>query len=104
MRSRYIFRNGEIVCAIENGVTKFDHRDKSNDPGYVVIPDCAPFQSMIDGSMIHSKSQYREHLKAHGCIEIGNDSSVMNPVRKPLQSPPGLKEQIARVVYEKLRY
>jgi hypothetical protein len=59
---------------------------------------------MIDGTIINSRSEYRSHLKQHGCIEVGNDSSVSNPVRKPLNSPAGLKETIARQVYEKLRY
>jgi len=39
----------------------------------MVMPDIAPYQSMIDGSMITSRSQHREHLRAHGCVEIGNE-------------------------------
>ena len=38
-----------------------------------VIKDIDPYVSMIDGSLITSRSQHREHLRAHGCIEVGNE-------------------------------
>ena len=95
MRRRFVQIAGELV---EVG------------PDYVpeprtafVMPDIQPYRSQIDGSTIASRSHHREHLRAHGCIEVGNDSSLQKP-RPPLQSPPGLKEQIARNVYSKLRY
>jgi putative FmdB family regulatory protein len=39
-----------------------------------VIADIQPYQSMIDGSMITSRSEHRRHLKANGCTEVGNES------------------------------
>ena len=41
-----------------------------------VMPDIAPYVSQIDGSLITSRSRLREHLKARGYVEIGNDSSL----------------------------
>ena len=38
-----------------------------------VIKDIDPYVSQIDGSLITSRSQHRDHLKAHGCIEVGNE-------------------------------
>lgn len=38
-----------------------------------VMPDIAPYRSMADGSIITSRSQHREHLKRHGCVEVGNE-------------------------------
>ena len=39
-----------------------------------VMPDFkAPYKSMIDGTMIESRAQHREHLKKHGCQEVGNE-------------------------------
>lgn len=38
-----------------------------------VMPDISPYISQIDGSEITSRSKHREHLNAHGCIEIGNE-------------------------------
>lgn len=38
-----------------------------------VIKDIDPYVSQIDGSLITSRSQHRDHLRAHGCVEVGND-------------------------------
>jgi hypothetical protein len=62
--------------------------------GPMVMPDIAEYRSMIDGSVITSRSRHREHLRQHRCVEIGNDSSVMNPKPRPMQSPPGLKQAL----------
>jgi hypothetical protein len=90
--------DGELV---EVGLDYKNVRNARSD--HNIIPDIKAYKSMIDGSTITSRSKHRAHLREHGCIEVGNDSSVMNPQRKPLQSPPGLKETIIRVANEKLR-
>lgn len=38
-----------------------------------VMSDLQPYRSMIDGTMIESRSKHREHLKDHGMIELGNE-------------------------------
>ena len=38
-----------------------------------IMPDIQPYKSMIDGRMITSRSEHREHLKANNCIEVGNE-------------------------------
>jgi len=54
--------------------------------GPVVVRDCEPFLSMADGkTIINSRSQYRAHLKAHGCVEVGSGPM---PERKPVEMPP----------------
>lgn len=68
-----------------------------------IIPDIQPYKSMIDGSMITSRSKHREHLKAHGCVEVGNDSSVLNPKYKKPEPPPGLKRTLIEIANAKLR-
>ena len=50
--------------------------EKGTEPlsgGVMVMPDIKPYKSMIDGTMITSRSQHREHLKTHGCQELGNE-------------------------------
>lgn len=95
MRRRYVQINGELI---EVG------SDYVPEPrGPLVMPDIQPYRSMIDGRVINSRSSHREHLKAHGCVEVGNDSSLYKQP-KPIEPPAGLKETIARQVYEKLRY
>jgi hypothetical protein len=67
----------------------------------LVANDINPYRSMIDGSIINSRSRHREHLRDHGCIEVGNETKYLKD--KPLESPPGLKETLIRVANEKLR-
>lgn len=65
----------------------------------MVVGDIQPYQSMVTGEWITSRSRHREHLKDHGCIEVGNEK--VTP--KPITAPPGLKETLIRVTNEKLR-
>jgi hypothetical protein len=98
VRRRFVMIDGELIEVDRDYVQVRDARTSHN-----VMPDIQPYRSMIDGSEIGSRSTHRAHLRAHGCIEVGNDRSVMNPVHKPLKSPPGLKETLIRVANEKLR-
>lgn len=41
--------------------------------GIQIIGDIQPYKSMIDGSRVAGRAQHRAHLKAHGCIEVGNE-------------------------------
>lgn len=94
MRKRWVYINGE---AHEVG------QDWTAEPRseYHVVGDIQPYRSMIDGSLISSRSKHREHLKQHGCVEVGNDSSLYRP-KQPIKSPPGLKEKIIRATNEVL--
>jgi len=67
-------------------------------PNFGIIPDIKPYTSQIDGSVIESRSQHRNHLKQHGCIEVGNEKQQQ---RKP-EEPKGLKDVIGREVYRHL--
>ena len=96
-RRRFVQINGELVEMRQDYVPE-------PRAGYFIMGDIQPYTSQIDGSTITSRSHHREHLREHGCVEVGNDSSLNRTTRPPLQSPPGLKELIARNVYDKLRY
>lgn len=71
-------------------------RDNSEPSGVQIMGDIQPYVSMIDGSIITSRSKHRQHLKDHGCVEVGNDSLATKARYKPLEPPPGLKETIIR--------
>lgn len=70
---------------------------------YQVMGDIQPYKSMIDGSVISSRSHHREHLRQHGCVEVGNDSSLYRKPQ-PLKSPPGLKQALIEAAHKHLRY
>lgn len=65
MKKTYIYVNGELV---EKGSK--EHYDSLSP---MVMPDIQPYKSMIDGSMITSRSIHREHLRQHNCFEVGNE-------------------------------
>jgi len=71
MRKTYIYVNGELV---EKGSDEL-----YNSLGPMVMPDIQPYKSMIDGSMITSRSVHRDHLRQHNCIEIGNEKMESKP-------------------------
>jgi ribosomal protein S1 len=71
MRKTYIYVNGELV---EKGSD-----EHYNSLGPMVMPDIQPYKSMIDGSMITSRSVHRDHLRQHNCIEIGNEKMESKP-------------------------
>jgi hypothetical protein len=66
----------------------------------MVQSDIQGYVSQIDGSYIESRSKHKAHLKQHGCIEVGNEK-MSNEAPK---QDPKLKQRIAEIAYEKLRY
>lgn len=99
MKSRYIYKNGEVIYAEERGVVTIDRREEMKvGQAPMVMNDIKPYQSMIDGSEITSRSRHREHLQRHGCIEVGNEK--MKP--KEYRPPPGLKDDVL-AAYKKTR-
>lgn len=97
MRRRYVYdpatdTHVEITGELERRATS-----------YQVMPDIQPYRSMIDGSVIGSRSVHREHLRQHGCVEVGNDSSLYKQPQ-PLKSPPGLKQALIDAAHKHLRY
>jgi tRNA U34 5-carboxymethylaminomethyl modifying enzyme MnmG/GidA len=61
----WVYINGEAIEITDNYVPE--------PTGHFVMNDIQPYQSMIDGRMITSRSEHREHLRANGCIEVGNE-------------------------------
>lgn len=64
-----------------------------------VMPDIQPYQSMVTGEMITSRSKHREHLRQHNMVEVGNDSSLNKPYTGiPDVNPEQRKEILRREV------
>lgn len=77
----------------------YANRAEINAP--MVMADIKPYRSMIDGRMIESRSTHREHLRANGCIEVGNETKhIRTP--QPMKAPPGLKQRLIEVANSKL--
>jgi len=90
VRKRWVQVAGQLVPAGES----------PPDPAApLVMPDIQPYRSMVDGSLITSRSRHREHLRAHGVVEVGNEKF---PPRK-LAPPPGLKQRLIEITNQKTR-
>lgn len=69
----------------------------------MVLPDIAPYQSMVTGEWISSRSKHREHLKQHGMTEVGNETKYLTQRPKVPDLPKGLKETLIRVTQDEYR-
>ena len=67
---------------------------KHTKPGHQIMLDIQPYKSMVDGSMITSRSKHREHLRQHNCIEIGNE--------KMQNTPPPVKTSRREMLHRRL--
>lgn len=73
--------------------------------GQMVMPDIAPYRSQIDGSIIASRSAHREHLRQHGCIEVGNEKlqDKRNFDVAPQQRRESIRSQIDAMTHREFR-
>jgi len=83
-RRRWVFRNGELVELDLNAPLPARR-------GPYIMSDLREYPSIVTGEMITSRSQHREHLRQHGCIEVGNEMPRVS--REPL--PPIRADAIA---------
>ena len=65
---------------------------------HMVINDIAPYRSMVDGTMIMSRSKHKTHLKQHGMVEVGNEPMREKP--QPKYDSDAVKREIARHLYK----
>ena len=80
-RYRAIYDRKGLLAEYENEelVWVREELDKHTKPGHQIMLDIQPYKSMVDGSMITSRSKHREHLRQHNCIEIGNEKMQNTP-------------------------
>jgi hypothetical protein len=107
MRTRIVYgRDGEHLARYEDGELVYWRDEKPSDGldgiRQHVMKDIQPYKSMLTGEEITSRSRHREHLRDHGCVEVGNDSSALNPVYKGLTPPPGLKDKVVRAYQQQM--
>ena len=96
----YVLRDGQLVDKATGEPLKVPERDWAKEGPPLIASDIQPYRSMIDGRMITSRSQHRSHLRAHGCIEVGNEKMEPPKAPKALSSDArrkALHEQLANV-------
>ncbi len=85
-RHRYVFRKGawlelDLDAPLTPRVTPY------------VMGDISDYRSVVTGERITSRSRHREHLRDHGCVEVGNEMPTVQ--RKEL---PPVKEALERAL------
>ena len=93
MRQVFVFRDGKVVDRAEAGPHPREIRRSVN-----VVSDLDPFVSMVDGSVIGSRTDRRAHNKRNGVIDVGDDKTVFK--RKAPHQPAGVGEDIKRAIEE----
>jgi hypothetical protein len=86
MRKRYI----------QVGLELYEAGTEPQQSAPTIIDDIKPYRSMITGEMITSRSQHREHLRQHGCVEVGNDSSLLKPREGIPECSPQSRRELIR--------
>lgn len=67
-----------------------------------IMADIQPYQSMANGEWITSRSRHRQHLKDHGCIEVGNEPIKQKPFESHTkQEKYELRKQIWQIMDSK---
>jgi len=92
MRTRYIQDHitGEIYNA-EDG-------PKIPRPsGPMIMGDIQPYKSMVDGTIITSRSKHRAHLREHNCTEVGNELKYISK-QKQVYDGEGRKQAVIDAV------
>jgi hypothetical protein len=70
-----------------------DEYVRPSNADFHIMPDIQDYKSVIDGSVITSRSRHREHLKRHDCVEVGTEK------QKPKEIPPtpGVKRDLINI-------
>jgi hypothetical protein len=82
------FEDGEMVYLRE----EYSPPEKSDLASPMIMRDIEPYQNMINGGIITSRSEHRELLKRHNCVEVGNEKMQT----KVTATPNNRRELISR--------
>jgi len=92
----YEGEEGERQCQL-----KLEMEAKQRDVP-AIWEDIKPYQSQATGEIIEGRVAHKQHLKRHGLVEAAD--LPLEHTQHRNRPKDNLKEQIARQVYEKLRY
>lgn len=71
-----------------------------SDPSLHIISDTMePTWHMADGNYYSSKAEFRRATKRAGCIEVGNDPSIMRPKPRKMLSKQERIEHIKHAIH-----
>lgn len=73
-----VYRDGQLFAEYERGELtylnpSYQAPKRSTQAAPMIIRDIGEYRSPLDGSMITSRSQHRDHMRAHDVVEVGNE-------------------------------
>lgn len=77
-------------------IPKDEYYSRARESGPFVIGDIDPYQSMITGEIIQGRRQHREHLRQHGCIEVGNEKLTPKAPAQPRREE--IRRDLSRIM------
>ena len=80
-------------------IPKSEYYGSSDVNAPMVMNDIGGYKSMVTGEWISSRSQHREHLKAHRLLEVGNEIKA----HTTKQTPKVDREQIRRDIHTSMQ-
>lgn len=81
----------------------YGHFGVSAEKGPQIISDSIEaFPSMATGEVFTSKSKYRQHLRANGYVEVGNDAQGRTVKAPDLAAERAQRRQVIRDTYRQL--
>lgn len=87
-RYRAIYRDGKLFAEYEGGELtyldpEYSAAKRSELPMPMVMRDIGEYTSTLDGTVVTTRSQHRDHMKRHDVIEVGNEAvGKMDAVRQ----------------------
>ena len=87
MKTTYVLRGDKLVPKV-----------RSSRIGLQLMPDISEaFRSPVDGSVISSREQVREHNRRNGVADVGNDPAFKHP-KRPSSPRESAKPVLARLM------
>jgi hypothetical protein len=103
--SRLVYRPGH-PNANDNGMVPFEiagPKHGGSEAFYVISDEISATRHMADGRYYTSKAKFREATKAHGCVEVGNETEAVLKPRKPIRPSQEKRIRDIRNAIEQLR-
>lgn len=94
----YVRRNGKLV---EKHLAEPLHASAWGPQ--VISDEMAATRNMADGNYYTSKKKFRDTTRAHGCIEVGNETATMLKPRTPVPLSRDQRRQTIKNSIDQLR-
>lgn len=98
-----IWKGGKCVAEYENGEwtvhdpSYFERKRSNAVAAPMVIRDMGEYTSPLDGSRITSRSQHRDHIRAHDVVEVGNEFGT-----GPVDTSPKVDRELGQAIKRRL--